>query len=103
MDNAAGIEDWRRKIDAVDAQLLELVNRRVGFALEIGRLKRQAGLPVYNREREEQIHRNVSRNNGGPLSDEAIMRLFAQIIEETRRLEHEVCSEGAGDGHQHEE
>lgn len=102
MDNAAEIEDWRKKIDAVDAQLLELVNRRVGFALEIGRLKRQVGLPVYNREREEQIHRNVSRNNKGPLSDEAIMRLFTKIIEETRRLEHEVCSEGTGDGHQHE-
>ena len=78
MDNAAEIEDWRKKTDAVDAQLLELVNRRVGFALEIGRLKRQVGLPVYNREREEQIHRNVSRNNKGPLSDEAIMRLFTK-------------------------
>ncbi len=99
MDSSAEIEHWREKIDEVDAQLLELVNRRVGFALEIGRLKRAVGLPVYNREREEQIHRNVSRNNKGPLSDEAIMRLFSRIIEETRRHEQEVCSEGTGDGH----
>ncbi|MCE5272431.1 chorismate mutase [bacterium] len=101
MDSSAEIEHWREKIDAVDAQLLELVNRRVGFALEIGRLKRAVGLPVYNREREEQIQRNVSRNNQGPLSDDAIMRLFTRIIEETRRLEQEVCSEGTGDGHKH--
>lgn len=102
MASSPEIESWRRKIDEVDAMLLELINRRVEYALEIGRLKREAGIAVYNRQREEQIHRNLSRNNRGPLDDESVKRLFARIIEETRRLEHEVCSEGTGNGNQHE-
>lgn len=102
MATSPEIEDWRRKIDEVDTRLLELINRRVEFALQIGRLKREAGIPVYNREREEQIHENLRRNNRGPLDNEAVQRLFAGIIEETRRLEHQACNEGTGDGNQYE-
>ena len=101
MEKPGDIEGWRRKIDEVDAKLLELINRRVEFALQIGGLKREANIPVYNAEREAQIHRNLSRNNRGPLDDEAVKRLFDKIIEETRRLEQTVCSQGSADGNQH--
>ena len=45
------IEDWRRRIDAIDRQLLELFNERARCAIEIGRLKRAVGLPVYQPDR----------------------------------------------------
>ncbi|MBW7996301.1 MAG: chorismate mutase [Candidatus Glassbacteria bacterium] len=82
--------DWRIKIDEVDNKLLELLNQRAGYALEIGRIKRKMGVPVYNPAREDQIYDNIQESNPGPLSDEAIRRLFERIIDETRRLEREL-------------
>lgn len=84
------ISDWRVKIDEVDDKLLELFNQRAGFALEIGKIKREMGERVYNPDREDQIYEHVQRVNPGPLSDEAIRRLFERIIDETRRLEREL-------------
>ncbi len=84
------INDWRIKIDAVDDKLLELFNRRAGYALEIGKIKREHDQPVYNPAREDQIYEHVQQVNPGPLSDQAIKRLFERIIDETRRLEREL-------------
>jgi chorismate mutase len=81
------IEDWRRMIDEIDAQLVELLNRRSRCAIEIGRLKRARNLPIYSPEREHQVLERVRRLNRGPLDDEAMQRLFERIIDESRRLE----------------
>jgi chorismate mutase len=98
MDQGSEIDGWRRKIDELDRHLLELINRRAEYALEIGRIKRLAGLPVYSPDREEAIRGNITRHNPGPLSEAAIKRLFDLIIDETRRLESEVCEKGVDDG-----
>jgi chorismate mutase len=82
--------DWRVKIDEVDDKLLELFNQRAGYALEIGKIKRERGERIYNPSREDQIYGHVQQANPGPLSDEAIRRLFERIIDETRRLEREL-------------
>ena len=92
------ISDWRKKIDEIDDQLLELFNRRAGYALEIGKIKRLADIPVYSPLREDRIYSHVRAGNAGPLSDGAISRLFERIIDETRRLEREQ-TEGSKDGH----
>lgn len=84
------ISDWRIKIDAVDDKLLELFNKRAGYALEIGKIKRERSEPVYNPAREDQIYEHVQQVNPGPLPDQAIRRLFERIIDETRRLEREL-------------
>lgn len=81
------IEDWRRMIDEIDAQLVELLNRRSRCALEIGKLKRAQNLPLYSPEREQQVLEHVRRLNRGPLDDDALQRLFERIIDESRRLE----------------
>ena len=95
-DNEIG--DWRKKIDEIDRQLLELFNRRARHALEIGKIKRLTNKPVHCPIREAQIFSHVRAGNPGPLSDGAISRLFERIIDETRRLEREQ-SEGSKDGH----
>ncbi|MCS6817448.1 MAG: chorismate mutase [Blastocatellia bacterium] len=81
------IEDWRRMIDEIDAQLVELLNRRSRCVIEIGRLKRAHNLPLYSPEREREVLERVRYLNRGPLDDEALQRLFEHIIDESRRLE----------------
>ena len=83
----AAIDAWRRRIDAIDTQLMGLLNSRGVCAVEIGRLKRRLGLPVYSPEREAEILDRVMRENPGPLEAGALRRVFERIIDESRRLE----------------
>ena len=81
------IEEWRRRIDVIDTQLMRLLNSRSACAVEIGRLKRVLGLPVYSPEREAEILERVMRENPGPLDATAVRRVFERVIDESRRLE----------------
>ena len=83
----ADLEDLRRRIDLLDASLVKLLNARAACALEIGRLKRDLGMPIYQPEREAEVVRNVQSANTGPLDQPAIKRLFERIIDEARHLE----------------
>lgn len=88
------ISDWRRRIDEIDQQILQLLNERARCAVEIGRHKKQKGLPAWAPEREAEILRNVTRSNPGPLDDAAVRRLFERIIDEARSLERHLMQEG---------
>ncbi len=81
------IESWRRDIDEIDDQLLELFNRRARCAIEIGVVKRRLQLPLDVPERERQIISRVVARNEGPLDGEAIERLFEAVISESRIAE----------------
>jgi chorismate mutase len=85
------LEDFRKDIDRVDEVIVRLLNERARVACEIGRLKKEEGVPVYQPEREKQVIEHVrSVANEGPLGPEAIVRLFERIIDEARRLERRV-------------
>ena len=79
--------ELRKKIDRLDEQIVELLNVRAGHALEIGCIKEEVGLELYQPEREISILERVRKANDGPLDAEAITRLFERIIDENRRLE----------------
>jgi chorismate mutase len=81
------LADWRRRIDDIDRKLVELLNERSQCALEIGKLKQQGNLPLYQPEREKEVIENAEQNNKGPLTDAAIRRLFERIIDEARSAE----------------
>jgi chorismate mutase len=83
----AQIEEWRRRIDAIDDQLVRLLNSRSACVVEIGRIKRALGVPGYSPEREGALLERVMRENTGPLDRAAVQRLFERIIDESRRLE----------------
>ena len=83
----AQVVDLRRRIDQIDDQLMKLLNARSACAVEIGRIKRSIGLPVYQPEREKWILDRVERNNPGPLDSNALRRVFERVIDESRRLE----------------
>lgn len=90
-DHASTLDDLRRDIDRVDEVLVRLLNERARCACEIGRLKKQLGVDVYQPEREKQVLEHVRGVAAeGPLGPDAIVRLFERIIDEARRLERRM-------------
>jgi chorismate mutase len=79
--------DWRRRIDEIDKKLVELLNERSQCALEIGRIKQESNIPLYQPDRESEVLENAESENKGPLTDAAIRRLFERIIDEARSAE----------------
>ncbi len=86
------IDELRREIDSIDSELLRIFNRRAGLALKIGEIKKGLGLPVYDPAREKKIFVRMKEENPGPLDDNAIVRLFERVIDESRRLERIMTS-----------
>jgi chorismate mutase len=97
-ERARQIDDYRKRIDQIDEQLMKLFNARSACAVEIGRLKRQVGMPVYQPDREKWILDRVARNNPGPLDSGAVRRVFERVIDESRRLERLAGEEQARAG-----
>jgi chorismate mutase len=77
----------RVQIDALDRELLELLNRRTEIVGEIGQIKESLALGIYEPKREEQVFANVLSNNKGPLPPEAAKRIFERIIDEMRTVQ----------------
>ena len=84
------LEDWRKKIDSIDEEIVRLVNRRAKIAREIGVLKAAAGLPVVDAAREDEILRNVAAGSKGVLNRESVIRIFRGIIRESRNIQAET-------------
>jgi chorismate mutase len=84
------MHDWRLRIDEIDKKLVDLLNERSRCALEIGKLKQAANIPLYQPERENEVLANAETNNSGPLTDAAIRRLFERIIDEARAAERDA-------------
>ncbi len=85
------LEDLRKDIDRVDEVLVRLLNERARCACEIGRIKKEQNVEIYQPEREKQVLEHVkSVAAEGPLEPEAIARLFERIMDEARRLERRV-------------
>src|SRR5579872_7132806 len=83
------IADWRKKIDELDRQIVELINQRGLAAQAIGRLKRTSSLPIVEPNREQQIFENVRALNKGPLSDAEIATVYEKLIDAMRSLQKE--------------
>jgi len=81
------IDHIRKEIDRLDNELLRIFNERAALALQIGEIKKEKGLPVYDPDREKRIFDRMQAANPGPLEDNAIVRLFERVIDESRRLE----------------
>lgn len=81
------ISDWRARIDTVDRILVDLINRRMEYALEIGKIKGDQGQPVRDAERERRVLATLKQHNNGPASDGALDDIFQRLMEEARHLE----------------
>ncbi len=91
------LDDLRRDIDRVDEVLVRLLNERARCVCEIGRLKKEQGIEVYQPAREKDVLTHVRAiASEGPLGADAMARLFERIIDEARRLERRVVHDDGG-------
>lgn len=84
------LDALREEIDKLDEVIVRLLDRRARCAYAIGRLKRSQGLGIYEPSREATVMAHVTTVNaalGGPLTDDAIQRLYERIMDEARRIQ----------------
>lgn len=84
------LKPLREQIDAIDAQILELLNRRAEIAQQVGHVKAETNAPVFRPEREAQVLRSVAQRNPGPLDGGDIQTIFREIMSSCRALERRV-------------
>ena len=76
-----------QSIDDIDRRIVALLNERTVVVEEIGRIKRRSSLPIYEPKREDQVFENVAASNAGPLTNEALRRVYERIIDEMRMIQ----------------
>jgi chorismate mutase/prephenate dehydratase len=93
----------REEIDAIDGQLVGLLNDRARLAQEIGRIKERDGRPVYVPERAEHLVSRLASQSKGPLGEQAIRAIYTEIMSAALALEKEMVvacdGEAGGDAH----
>lgn len=86
------LSDWRERIDGIDRQLIDLLNERMQCAHEIGRIKKAAGKPIRDPERERDVIAKTKAYNQelqGLMKDESLEKLYWLLIELTTYFECE--------------
>ncbi|HSU33480.1 MAG TPA: chorismate mutase [Bryobacteraceae bacterium] len=86
-------------IDELDRRLIALLNERTAVVEEIGRIKQELNLGVYEPKREDQVLANVLAHNNGPLSPDAVKRIFERIMDEMRTLQKFRLASNHRDSH----
>jgi chorismate mutase len=89
------IGDWRKKIDEIDQRLVELLSERARAAQEIGRLKRNTNMPIYEPDREGIVLAHVQKTNPGPLPGRDLVRIYERIMDVMRNIQKEEFAPGA--------
>jgi chorismate mutase/prephenate dehydratase len=84
------LKPLREQIDAIDAQILDLLNRRARVAQEVGHVKAETKAPVFRPEREAQVLRGVAERNPGPMGNHEVQTIFREIMSACRALEKRV-------------
>jgi chorismate mutase len=92
------ISDWRKKIDELDRQLVDLISQRAEAAHAIGKLKRAAGMPIYEPDREKKVFENATNVNPGPLADRDLLRIYERIMDVMRQIQREEIAPESATG-----
>ena len=97
------ISDWRKKIDEVDRKLAVLLNERASAVIEIGRLKRDAHMPIYEPARENDVIANVQRASTGPLAERDLAKIYERLLDVMRSIQgNEIAPNPAPSGRETE-
>ncbi|HLC92283.1 MAG TPA: prephenate dehydratase [archaeon] len=81
------MEKARAQINKIDAEMVDLLNKRIGLALEIGAEKKKRGESVYDSAREEEIIALLKKENGGTFPNDALELLFREIFSASRQAQ----------------
>ena len=82
--------ELRQRIDALDTELLRLLNERATLAKEIGVIKNRASLPIYSPDREMKLLRSLVERSNGPLRPESIRAIYREIMSASLALENDI-------------
>ena len=85
--NHAALQVLRQRIDALDRDLLVLLNQRMQVVVEVGELKKSDGSPVFRPEREAQVIDGLKAINSGPLKNDSVAPIWREIMSASRALE----------------
>jgi chorismate mutase-like protein len=85
------LDALRKLIDALDTELLRLLNERATLAKEIGVIKNRASLPVYSPDRETKLLRSLVERSQGPLRPESIRAIYREIMSASLALEKDIA------------
>jgi chorismate mutase / prephenate dehydratase len=85
--DSGDLQSLRLRIDALDAQLVELLNARAKVVVEIGKLKRQSNEPIYAPDREKAVLQKVRAMNKGPLADRSLEAVYRELMSGSFALE----------------
>ena len=86
-DTQSRIEELRSRVDEVDRELIRILNERARIVQEMVEIKAQAGKPLFDPKREEEILRKVAEVNEGPIYDSSMREIFELILHRIRDLE----------------
>ena len=81
------VEQLRTRVDEVDRELVRILNERAQIVQELGAIKSEAGVPLFDPRREEEILRKVAEENPGPIYDSSMRDIFELILHRIRDLE----------------
>ncbi len=83
------LDEIRLEIDAIDRKLIPLINKRMECSLEVARIKKAEGLPIYHPEREQQILDHVKQTAGEEYGD-YVSDIYRNIMAISRALQNDV-------------
>lgn len=86
------LKPLRERIDAIDAQLIALLNQRAAVALEVGEVKKHYNAPVFRPERELQVIARLQDMSDGPLGNDHISAIWREIMAASRSLEKTITT-----------
>lgn len=90
------ISDLRKKIDDVDRRMAALLNERATAVIEIGKIKREARMPIYEPDREKDVIANVQCSNAGPLKSRDLERIYERLLDVMRSIQaYEIVSDSS--------
>ena len=90
METEEKVRSLRKGIEAVDSQVLRLLNERAEIVLELGKVKSEMNMDSYNPQREEEILRHLETENSGPFPRWAIRSVYREVISACRALQAEL-------------
>ena len=74
------LDELRKKIDGLDDQIIQLLNERTNFVLDIGKIKDKEGKEIYSPEREYEIYRKIDKISKGPLPADSLKIIYREIM-----------------------
>ncbi len=84
---ADSLDSHRVKIDALDAQIVDLLNQRARVVIEIGKIKQEQNAPIYAPDREKAVMSKVRAFNKGPLPDRCLEAVYRELMSGSFALE----------------